>query len=361
MPSPSDYRLRVSAGTAYDAAGHVPVAVNAAAPLHLQGPGGDVWLNVRIKDGRHGGAAQSTYFDRDPHSTNKDTWGITLWFVPAKTADGGGEHKNNNGTGDNNDHISGADLQWGNDFDEPIRHLLPPGAGTGLRILKWWVDPGLDGDPFGERPFLYGAALSSFNRVYVGSVREEERSEETERSAQKPPDDKSARRDDPEIPLSDCGLWFDEGGDAAGRAWRAATGCPVDGAGKARMKWALGPEAQARWRWEAGRGYGLDFYNGFVDFEGLAVRLPGFGVPLLRFWDGRTSLRFVLRHRHTAAVYLVVVFALEYVGAGEEGGDGKEHGKEEEAGRQVDEAEMMEAARRELGDKGLDISADDVD
>ncbi len=66
--------------------------------------------------------------------------------------------------------ISAADLQFGNDFDHPIRDRLPPGFGTAMNIVRWWIDPGLEGDAYADMPYLYGPALSSFNAVHVGSV-----------------------------------------------------------------------------------------------------------------------------------------------------------------------------------------------
>ena len=319
MPSPKDYRLVVSAGTDYDAATHVPVRVNGNEPLHLSGPGGDVWLNVRIKHFRGDGPRTSAYFDTPLHKANDDTYGIGLWFVPAE------------------DHaVSGPDLQWGNDFDEPIRSHLPPGFGTALRIVKWWIDPGIDGDPYADKPYLYGPAVSSFNRVHVAM------------------DDRKKKNP----PTADFGLWFDEGGDDAGRAWRHEIGCPGDAGedGKARMKWALEAGSAAKWAWRHGAGYGMDFYNGYLDFDALALRLPGFQMPLLRFWDGQQDLRYVLRNRATGQVYLAIVFKLV---VGREGADELNEADGAEERDQTDTGGETETDKAETA--GPDVSADDVD
>jgi hypothetical protein len=34
--------------------------------------------------------------------------------------------------------------------------------------VKWWIDPGLDGDVYGDEPYLYGALLSSINVLRIG-------------------------------------------------------------------------------------------------------------------------------------------------------------------------------------------------
>lgn len=59
--------------------------------------------------------------------------------------------------------ISGDSLIFGNDFDNPIRDRLPPGFNTALRIVRWMVDPGVYGDAYADKPYLYGPALSSLN------------------------------------------------------------------------------------------------------------------------------------------------------------------------------------------------------
>ncbi|KAL2268778.1 hypothetical protein VTJ83DRAFT_3624 [Remersonia thermophila] len=176
--------------------------------------------------------------------------------------------------------VPATDLQFGNDFDHPIRDRLPPGFNTAMNIVKWWIDPGLDGDAYADEPYLYGPALSSFNAVHVG------RGEHDPRKG---------------------GLWVEEGGDEEGSAWRREIGVPEDG--KQRMKWALGRGNKEKWVWEYGRWYAVDFFNAYLDFKDFALRLPGFNLPIMGYWDGQ-GLRYVLRNRVTGQVYLVVLFTL---------------------------------------------------
>ncbi|KAL2255748.1 hypothetical protein VTK26DRAFT_2779 [Humicola hyalothermophila] len=159
-----------------------------------------------------------------------------------------------------------------------------------MNIVKWWIDPGLEGDPYADKPYLYGPALSSFNAVHVGEGEYDE--------------DKG-------------GLWFEEGGDEAGMAWRRDLGAPDDA--RARMKWALRKDSKEKWVWEYGRTYGVDFFNPYIDFSEFALRLPGFNLPIMKYWDGQGlrsqrkrshKLRYVLRNRSTGQVYLVVLFTL---------------------------------------------------
>lgn len=253
------YILRVTAGPDYDSADQYEVPVNSTEPLHIKGPAADIELNVRVQNYQglpRGSPSTSAYFDTPPHDYNQDQYSIAFRFTPHKPAvtDTGSE-----GEGDTDPvGISGTDLQFGNDFDRPIRDKLPPGFNTALNIVKWWIDPGLDGDAYADRPYLFGPALSSFNSIHVGKGEQDEEK---------------------------GGLWFEEGGDEDGLSAREQVGAPATA--KARMKWALGKKAKEDWRFEYGKTYGLDFYNPYIDFSNLALRLPGFHLPIVRYWDGQ--------------------------------------------------------------------------
>jgi hypothetical protein len=180
-----------------------------------------------------------------------------------KAVENGDEPEGDEAAGKKADGVLGTDLQFGNDFDHAIRDRLPPGFGTAMNIVKWWIDPGLEGDPYADVPYLYGPALSSFNAVHVGEGEQDE---------------------------AKGGLWIEEGGDEAGREWRKGIGAPDDP--KQRMKWALKTENKEKWTWEYGRAYGVDFFNPYIDFNDFALRLPGFNLPIMKYWDGQ-GLRYV--------------------------------------------------------------------
>lgn len=284
------YLLRVTAGPDYDTSTHVEVPVNSPTPVHIASGFIDADLNVRVHNYRglpRSAPKTSAYFEEGVHKANGDTYSIGVRFRLKKPRLGGkegGRKEEGEGVereggneageaqrGEDEDEetqasstgVSATDLQFGNDFDHPIRDRLPPGFGTAMNIVKWWIDPGLDGDPYADMPHLYGPALSSFNAVHVG---EGECDEEK------------------------GGLWFEEGGDVAGMDWRKAVGAPDDARG--RMKWALGKQSKEKWVWEYGRMYGVDFFNPYIDFSEFALRLPGFNLPIMRYWDGQ-GLRYV--------------------------------------------------------------------
>jgi hypothetical protein len=151
---------------------------------------------------------------------------------------------------------------FGNDFDHPIRDRLPPGFNTAFKIVKWLVDPGLDGDVYADQPYLYGPAASSVNTLHVrgnGKVDGQ--------------------------PEHDAGLVFTEGGDEDGIALRKEKGIPDTEAG--RKKHFLNEGNRKDWEWEAGKTYGCDFFNPYLDFNGKFLALP-------RYEPWLTSSRFRL-------------------------------------------------------------------
>jgi hypothetical protein len=260
------YILRITAGPDYDSAHKHEVPVNRPEPVQIKSEAADIELNVRIQNYQglpRGSPSTSPYFDTPPHDYNQDQYSIAFRFTPHKPAAGAGNADED--PEDEDDGISGLDLQFGNDFDRPIRDKLPPGFNTALNIVKWWIDPGLDGDAYADRPYMYGPALSSFNCLHVGTG---------EHSHEK------------------GGLWFEEGGDEEGMRIRKEVGAP--GTSKGRMKWALGNQAKEDWVFEYGKTYGMDLYNPYIDFTNLALRLPGFHLPIVRYWDGQ-GLRYVPR------------------------------------------------------------------
>ncbi|EFY91492.1 hypothetical protein MAC_02377 [Metarhizium acridum CQMa 102] len=357
QPMADRYILRVTAGPSYDAATHVEVPVNQPEPIRIQSDSAHVELNIRIRD--YGGLplgspATSPYFETEPHAKNNDQYSISFRFRPLKPAAAGasarsdddstGSDDSDASSGPKREGISGHDLQFGNDFDRPIRDKLPPGFNTAMGIVRWWIDPGLDGDAYADRPYLYGPALSSFNSIHLGPG---------------------------EYVEEKGGLWFEEGGDEEGMEARQAFGAPADS--KARMKWALKDDSKSKWVFEYGKSYGLDFFNPYLDFTNLALNLPGFQLPIVKYWDGQ-GLRYVLRNKQTAEAYLVVVFTIYLREDVNEDGTLKEGAADRVAERasnseneyrheKHDEAQVLQQAKEEPApDGGVgETSPDDVD
>lgn len=315
------YIIRVTAGSDYDLDQHIVVPVNSHEPIKISTALMDAELNVRVQN--YNGLPRnspntSPYFSQEPHATNKDQYSIGIRFIPkkptpsSKSKISSTEPSRSSSTSRSSEvpsssrssstepteesdeesafGISGEDLQFGNDFDHPIRDRLPPGFSYAMNIVKWWIDPGLEGDAYADQPYLYGPALSSFNAIHVGSG---------------------------EVSPEKGGLWFEEGGDEGGLKERQDVGAPATA--KDRMKWALKPANKSKWVYQYGKTYCLDFFNPYLDFNEFSLRLPGFTLPIIKYWDGQSlrsnpkrshTLRYVLRNRSTDTPYLVIVFTL---------------------------------------------------
>lgn len=283
------YIVRVTAGPDYDIDQHIVVPVNSHEPVKISNELVDAEINVRVQN-YHGlprnSPSTSPYFSLEPHSTNKDQYSIAVRFTPkrpAKTSRSKPTSKDPSRSSSTSrvpqddippessspatavedddesiDGISGEDLHFGNDFDHPIRDRLPPGFNYAMNIVKWWIDPGLEGDAYADKPYLYGPALSSFNTIHIGSG---------------------------EVSPEKGGLSFEEGGDQDGLKERKEVGMP--GGAKERMQWALKAANKSRWAFQYDKTYCLDFFNPYLDFNEFSLRLPGFTLPIMKYWDGQ--------------------------------------------------------------------------
>lgn len=248
------YLLRVTAGPSYDPSSHQVVAVNSGTPTSIQSSLCSARISVRIQNyhGNHslgyiketsdcwltganqipglpqGSPSTSSYFSRPPHT--HDQYSIGFSFVPHRS-------------------INGKSLVFGNDFEHPIRDRIPPGFNAAFKIVKWAIDPGLDGDVYADKPYLYGNALSSINVLSVGPKAGKEAIEKQSAEA---PDDEEAIK---------------EGGFEGGQEVRENLNIPDNAA--ARQKWFLGGHDRLElWQWEEGRLYKADFFNPYLDFNG---------------------------------------------------------------------------------------------
>lgn len=268
--------LRVSAGPGYDQSEHGSVNVNSAEPFHISSGWGEASLHVRIRNYRglpKGSRKTCPYFEHPLHKS--DLYSISFDILPKAS-------------------IPGNDLVFGNDFDEPIRNRLPPGFGKAFKLVKWIIDPGLEGDPYADEPYLYGPALSSINVLRVCK----------ESRSLRPLENGAGHWPDHEV--------VEEGAEDDGEEIRDGIGIPKDAG--ARKKFFLDEANRKRLDFGADRLYRMDFFNPYLDFNAFALKLPGFSIPVLSFLDAREvkshKLRYVLKNKATGQVYFVVVFTV---------------------------------------------------
>ena len=296
----SRYRLRVTAGPSYDPSAHKLVHVNAPETLTFETEHIIISLAVRIQ--RFTGFPTSSpetspYFSHPIH--NSDQYSIAYSFIPKYD-------------------IKGSDLIFGNDFERPIRDRLPPGFNQAFKIVKWWIDPGLDGDVYADKPYLYGPALSSWNYLRV-----------CDRVVDDPVGDKEGWKMPNAASFHETIV--EEGAEGTGEEARKAI--PADAG--ARKKYFLTEGNREAFTFEAGRLYQSDFGNPYLDFNDFSLKLPGFSLNVIRYIDSKShELRYTLKNKTTGDIYMVVVFTLLF---GEELKEAeKEPDEEAEAGNGPD-------------------------
>ncbi|OCK89942.1 DUF1769-domain-containing protein [Cenococcum geophilum 1.58] len=277
MAHHENYILKVTAGPTYDPTTHQDVHVNNPTPVTISTSHLDARIHVRIKDyrGLPSSPPTSPYFTH-PHHLH-DRYSIAFTLRPKRA-------------------LSGAHLVFGNDFDHPIRDRLPPLFDKAFGIVKWWIDPGLDGDVYGDKPFLYGPLLSSINVLRIGAKGEGAGAVEGE--AEKAGEE----------------VVFEEGAEGDGEVVRRELGVPEEPG--ARRKFFLQGERREEFVFEEGRVYACDFFNPYLDFNDFSLKL-GYGLPtigIISHWDGQPlrthTLRYVLKDRETNTELFVVSFQL---------------------------------------------------
>ncbi|EEQ85478.1 hypothetical protein RJZ56_005449 [Blastomyces dermatitidis] len=276
-----NYTLSVTAGPSYNPSTHKPVAVNSPIPHLIETEHATIDLRVRIQDytGLPPNSPRTSPYFSHPTRT-KDQYSIAVSFVPKHA-------------------IPGSELVFGNDFDRPIRDRLPPGTNQALRIVQWTIDPGLEGDAYADKPYLYGAALSSWNYLRVCGVAKERKGGDAVVGGEG--EGKGIGNSEEEI--------IEEGGEGSGQEMRRKLGVPDDPAG--RRKFFLTEGNRERFEFEEGRLYKADFGNGYLGFNDFSLRLPGFKIKVTKYIDAKNhQLRYVLKNKRTGDVYFVVLFTL---------------------------------------------------
>ncbi|ORY17521.1 hypothetical protein BCR34DRAFT_555599 [Clohesyomyces aquaticus] len=269
------YRLQVTAGPSYDVSTHQQVAVNGESAHIIDNDVMTCYLKVRIRD--YNGLPQdapstSPYFSHALHKS--DRYSIGFSFVPKKD-------------------IPGNDLVTGFDFDHSIKDRLPPGFRYAMKIVTTILDPGIYSDPYSDKPYLYGPALSSFFSFRIG-----------EETKQVSADEQLASQ-----LQNDAAGVIEEGADGTGSEIRKVQKIPEKT--NKRRKNFLNTSNLENFTFEAGRMYQGDFFNPYLDFANFALRIPGFSISVVRYIDEKThALRYVLKNRATGEVLFVVIFTL---------------------------------------------------
>jgi len=140
-------------------------------------------------------------------------------------------------------------------------------------LLRWAIDPGLDGDVYAEHPYLYGPLLSSINVLRVGGKEKASGSEHKsvrEHKSVKEHTGNTKHDDQEQKEVGDDIITEGADGEEA-ESIRLDLKIPDDGA--KRMKHFLNKAHKEAFVFEAGRKYSCDFFNGYLDFNGKSSLL----------------------------------------------------------------------------------------
>jgi hypothetical protein len=283
----SKYRIKVTAGPDYDPTTHKDVHVNGDI-LRIENDRVTLDLAVRIQDYKgypENSPTTSAYF-QDPLHTN-DQYSISISFTPKED-------------------INGNDLIFGNDFDKPLRDRLPMGFNAALRLVKWTLDPSIEGDAYADKPYLYSPALATWNQFRIGGKEHRDVSAD---------------------------YVVKEGAEGEGEEVRSQLQIPDTSDG--RRKHFQTETNRQNFTFEKGRSYMADFGNQYLCFSDISVKLPGFHIPVEGMVDDEhNELRYVLKDSKTERVYLVVLISLLRNSA-----ENTQAPSQEEAGDDIDEVD----------------------
>lgn len=246
------YQLFVRAGSGYK--NHEPIRVNQNVDEFIELVNNEdciVRLAVRIQDFQGHSNKTSDYFQSAQHKN--DQFGIQLSVT----------FKDNQ--------VNGDDLSWGNDFDQPIRDILPYGFSIGYNIMKWAIDPSIDGDAYADEPYLYGKALTSMNII-------------------------QKNEDNPEWP----GLLKEEN--------------LLEGkTSSERSKYFLDQTNRKEFNFEPNVQYSFDFSTPYISLGNeFAIKLPGYNLNMEKYC-GSQPLRYVLKDTKAGKIYAVILFDVQRI------------------------------------------------
>nr|CAG8601747.1 20_t:CDS:2 [Entrophospora candida] len=259
------HKLQISVGTSYDPSTHKIILPNEENPYFIDTEHIVGRIGVRIRDFQgitpsgKDIISSSKYFENNNYQYSIQ--------VQAKFKG------NNKWTAD--------DIVFGNDFDHKIN--LPPGSWLGLKILQW-IDPGLEADIYSDKPSAFSPLLFTMNVINLHY------------------DENSA--DLPDWP-SFNGNHIMEGEIYSKNSDKIISACNTSD----RKKYFSVKENRQDFKITQDQIWNFDFFNSYIDFNKIAVKLPGFEISVLQYWDGQ-PLRYVCKSRDSSVVFFVVIFQL---------------------------------------------------
>ncbi|RHZ72823.1 hypothetical protein Glove_238g9 [Diversispora epigaea] len=279
-------KLLVSVGPSYDLSTHSVILVNDDAnPLFIDTPYFSGRICVRVKDFKGIIPPGKTRISSSPYfEGNKEQYSIQVQ----------GRFKGEKWTADN--------IIFGNDFDRKIN--LPSISRLGLKVMKW-IDPCLETDIYSDKPWAYSPLLYTVN---------------------------SLRFDYDEL-TPDHNNYLPPWPSYDGRHIEEGIINSSDNVSK-RKKYFSSEENRKKFEINENQVWNFDFCNAYIDFNNIAVKLPGIQIGILQYWDGQ-PFRYVCKSRDSSVVFFVIMFQLLEVNEEEKFNDPSQQSEVKESSTKV--------------------------
>ncbi|CAB4406441.1 unnamed protein product [Rhizophagus irregularis] len=262
-------KLQISVGSSYDSAEHKIMLPNDdSRPYFINTSHFTGRICIRIKDFKGIAPSGTTRIESSPYFEGYNV----KYSIQVQ-----GRFKENNLTAD--------DIVFGNDFDKKIN--LPFGSSLGLKILQY-IDPGLQADIYSDEPWAYSPLVYTMNKINLY-----------------------------EEPIIKGDEWLPSWPSSNGEHIEENVNCPSEGVEfkdvSERKKYFENETNRKQFQIKDNQIWNFDFFNSYIDFNDVAVTLPGFKLGVLQYWEGQ-PVRYVCKtrgeKRDSSIVFFVVVFQL---------------------------------------------------
>ncbi|KAF8985559.1 hypothetical protein BGZ46_003565 [Entomortierella lignicola] len=323
---PTRFRLRVSAGPSADPKDLKVITVNDDAnPMLIESDEfiGQIVVRLRNLDKAFG-------YAEGQKADGLKTMPDSPWF----TAPGGDNNLSSvQISGRFKREWKGSDIVFGNQFEKPLR--LPPFSSIALKFIQF-IDPGLEADIYGDRPWAFSPLIATMNTVNVSGWH-------IDKATQKKVDEHGQEKDkevlENELPpwpspngehiVEDTRLLFQENSKPkteeekveenqedndkeelietkSGNALNEST---KNLSTSARRSYFSREVNLAKHRYSPDQVYGFDFFNPYLDFANFTLKVPGFSVDVTKYWDGQ-PLTYIIKSRDSSVVFLAFQYEL---------------------------------------------------
>ncbi|KAF9975771.1 hypothetical protein BGZ73_000442 [Actinomortierella ambigua] len=304
--SQQQYRLRVSAGSNLQDL-HVLNINDDANPLFIDTPDFVGQLCVRVR-----GLSESMWYEQSLVEDNLTPVPESPWF----------EGNNNLSciqvSGRFKKEHRGDDIVWGNEFERPLK--LPPFSSVAVKFGQY-IDPGLQVDLYSDKPWAFSPLLTTMNTINVTGWHLGEHSQE--RAKEKGQKD-AVERALPPWPsptgshlVEDTSLLFNDkrdtltlkdDNDDQPAAEIMSSGTRSLSTAE-RKTYFSAQENLKQHTFMPNQIYAFDFFNPYIDFVNFTLKLPGFSLDVIKYWDGQ-PLRYIAKTKDDKTVFFAVVFEL---------------------------------------------------